>query len=99
MEQNTGPKRNSGKTDVNGKVSDDIHKAGDSLQVSVLRSYRHQLSLNCPANTENASLTFPFTSKDNQLDQNLDQTSSDLYQNTSAHSVGEWNVGLQMKDV
>lgn len=60
MKQNTGLKWESGNSDINGEAPTDIHRAGDSPQVSVFRPYKKQLSLNCPVYTENESLTFPF---------------------------------------
>lgn len=39
---------------MNGKAPTDIQSDGNSPQVSVYRSYKKQLSLNGPINTENA---------------------------------------------
>lgn len=39
--------------DMNGKAPTDIQRDGDSLQVSVYRSYKKQFSLNGPIYTEN----------------------------------------------
>lgn len=70
MKQNAGLKWKTGNSDINGKAPTDIQRAGESPQVSVFRTYKQHLSLNCPAYTENASLTFQFR-RTSSLEQNL----------------------------